>query len=117
VKGHCQIRNTRERGWERADAEVTRKAALERLQSWRIVRASPTRRRAHSSTRSPSGVMPRNRDPRSTGAIPRFSSRLFIAREKVRLRHARSFGRAPEMVLLRENEQEFELIEHGWAPL
>src|SRR6185437_10144797 len=51
--------------------------------SWRIARASPTRRRAHSSTRSPSVVNPRKRDPRSTRAVPRLRSRLFTAEENV----------------------------------
>src|SRR5262249_28645113 len=44
---------------------------------------SPTRRRAHSSTRWPSGVKPRNRDPRSTKAVPRDRSRLFTEEENV----------------------------------
>jgi len=51
--------------------------------SWRIALASPTIRRAHSSTLSPSGVNPWNREPRCTSNTPNMSSRYFIPPDNV----------------------------------
>jgi hypothetical protein len=53
------------------------------LISSRIERASPTMRRAHSSTRSPSGVKLRKREPRLTSSTPICSSSCFTPAESV----------------------------------
>ncbi len=47
--------------------------------SSRMVRVSPTMRRAHSSTRWPSGVRPWKREPRLTSMTPSCSSSCLIA--------------------------------------
>ena len=115
MKGHRQIRNTRQRGRDRADAQVARKAAPETAipGAWCAHRrrdGAPT-----SSTRSPSGVKPRNGDlappAPSRGFLPgSLPQRRRSAASRLRL-PPRARNGAP-----RKNEQEFKLIEHGWAP-
>jgi len=112
VKGHRQIRNTRQRGRDRADAQVARKAALERCNSWRMLRASPTRRRATRAL----GCETAKPGPPLHQRRPEVFFQALYSRGEGRLRHACGFRRAPEMALPRKNEQEFKLIEHGWAP-
>ena len=51
--------------------------------SSRIVRVSATIRRAHASTRWPSGVSPPNRDPRQTRSTPSCPSSCLIPAESV----------------------------------
>src|SRR5215467_6073213 len=51
--------------------------------SWRMVRASPTMRRAQASTRSPSGVKLRKREPRLTKSTPMASSICLTPAESV----------------------------------
>src|SRR6516164_5840811 len=51
--------------------------------SWRMVRASPTMRRAQASTRSPSGVKLRKREPRLTSRTPMASSSCLTPADSV----------------------------------
>src|SRR5262252_9120835 len=51
--------------------------------SWRMARASPTMRRAQSSTRSPSGVKLRKREPRLTKSTPMASSSCLTPADSV----------------------------------
>ena len=51
--------------------------------SSRSVRASPTIRRAQPSTRCPSGVSPRNRDPRQISSTPSCPSSCLIPADSV----------------------------------
>ncbi len=51
--------------------------------SSRMVRASPTMRRAQSSTRLPSGVSPPKREPRQTRSTPSCSSSCLIPAERL----------------------------------
>ena len=81
--------------------------------SSRMVRASPTMRRAHSSTRWPSGVSPWKREPRCTSMTPSVLLELLDAGRQRRLRHA-AFLRGPaEMLLPGERDEKFQLVDHG----
>ena len=80
--------------------------------SSRMVRVSPTMRRAHSSTRSPSGVSPWKREPRCTSMTPSVSSSCLMAADSVGCVTPQLLGGPAEMLLAGERDEEFELVDH-----
>ena len=81
--------------------------------SSRMVRASPTMRRAQSSTCWPSGVSPWKREPRLTSITPSWSSSCLMAADSVGWVMPQFLGRPAEMLLPGERDEEFQLVDHG----
>ena len=82
------------------------------LISSRMARVSPTMRRAQSSTRSPSGVKPWKREPRLHQQHAQLLLELLDAGRQRRLGDAAGLRRAAEMLLARQRQKEFELVDH-----
>ena len=80
--------------------------------SSRMVRASPTMRRAQSSTCSPSGVSPWKREPRCTSITPSWSSSCLMPADSVGWVTPQLRRGAAEMLLLGERDEEFQLVDH-----
>ena len=76
-----------------------------------MARASPTMRRAQSSTRSPSGVKPWKREPRFTSSTPICVLELLDAGRQRRLGDAAGLGGAAEMLFAGQREEEFQLVD------
>ena len=70
-----------------------------------MARLSPTIRRAQSSTRSPSGVKPWNREPRLTSSTPTEASSCLTPAESV-VGSRRSYLPPAEMVFAGQRQQE-----------
>ena len=77
-----------------------------------MVRASPVMRRAQTSTCSPSGVSPWNREPRLTSMTPSTSSSCLIAADSVGCVTPHCSAALSEMLFLGERDEEFEFVDH-----
>ena len=99
MKGHRQIRNTRQRGRDRADAQVARKAALETAipGAWCAHRRRTARPLEHALALGCETAKP---GPPLHQRRPEVFFQALYRRGEGRLRHACGFRRAPEMALL-----------------